>query len=81
MRAASCQLPDKLPADHLNALLIWVCHGGAVLPFQWSYDSPFAVLCCGQRSFTLQVWMQEEIISTIYLKPCTNDTAEQVFPR
>jgi hypothetical protein len=31
----------------------------------------------GPRSFTLRVGMQQEIISTSHLKPCTDDTTEE----
>ncbi len=41
-----------------------------VLPLQRPYDGPFAVLCRGPYSFTLQVRAWDEIIADSCLKPC-----------
>jgi hypothetical protein len=43
---------------------------GVVLPLQRPYDGPFAVLCCGPYSFTLQVRARDEIIADSRPKPC-----------
>jgi hypothetical protein len=48
----------------------------AVVPLQLLYNSPFAVLHCCGRSFTLQVGSREEIVAVNRLNACTiADTA------
>ncbi len=55
---AGRQLPEELPNDLLRAPLIWVRCGGVVLPLQWPYDAPLAVLRRSPHSFTTQVKTQ-----------------------
>jgi cleavage and polyadenylation specificity factor subunit 1 len=47
------QLPSKLPAELFSAPLIWVHRGGVVPPLHPLYDSSYAVLRHGPRSFTI----------------------------
>jgi hypothetical protein len=78
--SSSLHLPSKLPAELLSACLVWVCRGGAVPPLQPLYDGPFAVICCGTRSFTLQVGLRDEIVAVSRLKACTAADAADAAP-
>jgi hypothetical protein len=50
---SSAKLPSELPAELLSAPLFWVYHGGVIPPLQPLYDSPYATLRHGPRSFTI----------------------------
>jgi hypothetical protein len=49
----SRQLLSELPADLLNARLVWVRRGSMVPPLHPLYDGPYAVLRQGPCTFTL----------------------------
>jgi hypothetical protein len=68
---SSCQLPSELPADLLITRLIWVWPSGIVPPLHPLYDCPYAILCRGPRTFTLQVRQREDIIAVSCLKAWT----------
>jgi hypothetical protein len=65
---SSTQLPSELPAELLSAPLVWVRRGSDIPPLQPLYDSPYAVLCCGPRSFTNGVGSRDEVIAVSCLK-------------
>ena len=76
------QLPVELPADLVNARLVWVRHDAVRRPLQRPYDGPFAVIARGPRAFTIRVGDRDEIISVARLKPCTDaDAAPSTPPR
>jgi hypothetical protein len=50
---SSTQLPSELPAELLSARLVWVHRGGIIPPHQLLDNGPYAILCCGPRSFTI----------------------------
>jgi hypothetical protein len=75
---SSAQLPDELPGDLLSIPLVWVRRGGAIPPLQPLYDSPYTVLLCGPRSFTIRVGSRDEVIAVSRLKACT---AADAMPR
>jgi hypothetical protein len=65
---SSTQLPSELPAELLSAPLVWVRRGSDIPPLQPLYDSPYAVLRCGPRSFTNGVGSWDEVIAVSCLK-------------
>ncbi len=78
---SNAQLPDELPGDLLSAPLVWVCRGGVIPSLQPLYDSPYTVLRCGLRSFTIRVGARDEVIAVSRLKACTAADATPGSPR
>jgi hypothetical protein len=78
---SSRQLPSELPADLLSARLAWAQRGRMVPILHPLYNGPYAVLCQGPHTFTLQVRQQEEIIAVSRLKVCTTLDATLGSPR
>jgi hypothetical protein len=78
---SSCLLPEELPADLLRAPFIWSRRGSVVPLFQRPYDSPYAVLYGGPRSFTIRVGLRDEVFSVNRLKACTDADATPGSPR
>jgi transposase InsO family protein len=68
---SSTDLPSELPAKLLSAPFIWVHWGGLVPPLQPLYNSPYAVLRRGPRSFTIRVGSRDEVVAISSLKACT----------
>ncbi len=77
---SSTLLPNELPAKPLSAPLVWVRCGGVIPPLQPLYDGPYAVLCCGPCSFTIQIGSRGEIIAVSHLKACTVADAKPGSP-
>jgi hypothetical protein len=68
---SSTNLPSELPVELLSAPLVWVRRGGLVPPLQPLYDSLYAVLRRGPRSFTIRVGLRDEVVAISHLKTCT----------
>ncbi len=75
------KLPSELPAELLSAPLVWVCRGSLVPPLQPLYDSPYAVLHRGPRSFTIRVGSRDEVVAVSRRKACTAADATPGSPR
>jgi hypothetical protein len=73
--SSSLALPGELLAQLLSAQLVWVRRGGAVPLLRPLYDGPYAVICRGGRSFTLQIGSWEEVVAVSRLKACTTEDA------
>ncbi len=73
-------MPSELPADLLNARLVWVWCGGMVPHLHPLYDGPYALLHWGPCAFTLHVGQQEVIVVSC-LKACTAVDATPGSPR
>ncbi len=71
MHNSSTDLLSELPAQLLSAPLVWVCRGGLIPPLQPLYNSPYAVLHRGPRSFTIRVGSRDEVVAVSHLKACT----------
>jgi hypothetical protein len=67
---ASCQPSSSLPPSSGSVVAAWSP------PLQPLYDSPYAVLRCGPRSFTIRVRSRDEVIAVSRLKACTAADAE-----
>jgi hypothetical protein len=74
------QLSEELPGDLLCTPLIWVHCSGIILPLQWPYDGPYAILRHGPRSVTIRVRARDNIVSISPTKPCTDADAETGSP-
>jgi hypothetical protein len=79
--SSSTELPSELPAELLSAPLVWVRRGGLVPPLQLLYDSPYAVLHHGPRSFTIRVGSRDKVVAISHLKACTAADATPGSPR
>jgi hypothetical protein len=77
---SSVQLPSELPAELHSTPLVWVHRSSMVLPLQPLYDSPYAILRCGPRSFTIRVGSRDEVIAISHLIACTVADAEPGSP-
>jgi hypothetical protein len=60
---SSTDLPSELPAELLSAPLDWVRQGGLIPPLQPLYDSSYAVLRQGCRSFTIRVGSRDKVVA------------------
>jgi hypothetical protein len=78
---SSTKVPSGLPADLLSAPLVWVRQCGLVPPLQPLYDSPYAVLRRGPRSFTIRVGSRDEVVVVSRLKACMAADAAPGSPR
>jgi hypothetical protein len=76
----SSGLPRELKAELISARLVWICRCGTVPLLQPLHDGPFATICLGGRSFTLQVGSREEIVAISCLKACTATDAAPGSP-
>ncbi len=79
--SSSLALPRELPAQLLSAWLVWVRCGGTVPPLRLLYDSPYAVIHRGSRSFMLRIGSTEEFVAVSRLKACTTTDAAPGSPR
>ncbi len=75
------QLPSELPAKLLFAPLVWVRCGGVIPPLHPLFDSPYAILRHGPRSFTIQVGFRDKVIAVSCLKACMAADTEPSSPR
>jgi hypothetical protein len=77
---SSTQLLSKLSAKLLSAPLVWVRPGSVVPPLHPLYNSPYAILRRGPRSFTIRVGSRDEVIPVSCLKACTTVDTEPCSP-
>jgi hypothetical protein len=80
-RPAGYILPRHRQQNRARAPTVFIRRDGHVLPLQWLYDGPYAVICRSLHHFTLRSGDKEDKVSTLKLKPCTDPTAPPAQPR
>jgi hypothetical protein len=73
--------PLQLPNDLARPLTVFVRQEGHVPPLQPLCDGPYNIIHRSLRHFTLRFGEKEEMVSTLWLKPCTDPTAPPPLPR